>query len=371
MKFADRAMKVSVKATVNEINPEDDKLVQKLRREIMHLKEVLQMRRNKTQQEVNLELLRLKEKNSSEDEVEKLKRENQRLKLILKDNNQLMLGYQKAGKSNQNPHEQYDKDDIGKNDPNFKSNTSTNDSKEIDNTEEVYHEVEEIRSIMDKENHDQNEMKQNDSGFFITEAEAIDDVELPVIKKAIKPPLPSILDVLTDSKARETVLSTTKKSQTDTSMKKNKSPKILKNSFNNQTGSSQDINTVTPTSMNKDFSRLSNYTDGELKTRVTREMGLHEIHSAAQNLKQGMATQNRCTVCTLKLPCKHFETPEQMAQSFKPRIMHEQKTVDYSTIPPLPRISSMSMIKRTSLPPVPQISAQDQDQEFSEKDSSF
>ena len=41
LKFADRAKQVMVRAKINEINAADDALVQKLQKEVMHLREVL------------------------------------------------------------------------------------------------------------------------------------------------------------------------------------------------------------------------------------------------------------------------------------------------------------------------------------------
>ena len=98
MKFADRAMKIHAKALANEINPEDDKLVQKLRREVMHLREILQMRSDKKQIDINNELLNLKEENTklkemngNIEEVERLKQENKRLRLVIQENQKFMM----------------------------------------------------------------------------------------------------------------------------------------------------------------------------------------------------------------------------------------------------------------------------------------
>jgi hypothetical protein len=223
MKFADRAMKVTVKATINEINPEDDKLVQKLRREVLHLKELLQMRRNKTQQDINLELLhlkeensRLKEMNSVTEEVEKLKKENKNLKILLQNNQKLMI-------ESQSEQQKWDDAEILLQGSAFQTEDISGENMQHYN-EQFLHEKEEIQSIMDKENVQHNEAFEKDSNFFITEADSEKQPE--VVKKAIKPPLPSITDVLSNSKAREAVLSTAKKNQQDSS---NKKPKMLMN----------------------------------------------------------------------------------------------------------------------------------------------
>lgn len=289
MKFADRAMKVTVKATVNEINPEDDKLVQKLRREVMHLKELLQMRRNKTQQDINLELLnlkeensRLKEMNSTTEEVEKLKKENKNLRILLQDNQNLMIEFQSE-------RQKWGDGDIPLQSNAFQSQEDFRETIQDIKAAQSLQENDGIRSIMDKENVQQNEAFEKDSNFFITEAESERQPE--VFKKAIRPPLPSIIDVLSSSKARETVLSTAKKNPQDSSVKK---PKMLMN-YGYTEGKQNDPYVDTE-------SKILNNAEGEFRARVTREMGLKEIHNAAQNLKDDMAQQNRCTICTLKLP---------------------------------------------------------------------
>mmetsp|Transcript_32151 Transcript_32151/g.31564 ORF Transcript_32151/g.31564 Transcript_32151/m.31564 type:complete len:228 (+) Transcript_32151:539-1222(+) len=149
MKFADRAMKIQVKATANEISPEDDKLVQKLRREVIHLKEILQMRNNKTQKDINLELLSLKEENSrlremntATDEMERLRKENKQLRLAIQENQQLMIEAQKP------------------------LDNTTDEAGEMD--EEKSEEDQEAKTIPDKENADYNVRKE--SSFFLTEA---------------------------------------------------------------------------------------------------------------------------------------------------------------------------------------------------------
>ena len=90
LKFADRAKQVLVKASINEISGTDDQVVRKLKREVQHLKEVLNMRRNKTDKDIQRELLSLKEQNfklrelaSKGKQVDNLLLENQNLKLEL------------------------------------------------------------------------------------------------------------------------------------------------------------------------------------------------------------------------------------------------------------------------------------------------
>lgn len=87
LKFADRAKQVLVKASVNEVSSKDDEIVRKLKREVQHLKEILNLRRNKTDQDIQRELLTLKEQNyklkelaSKGQQVDTLIRENQSLK---------------------------------------------------------------------------------------------------------------------------------------------------------------------------------------------------------------------------------------------------------------------------------------------------
>ena len=61
LKFADRASLIRVKEKANEFDAKDDLLIRKLRREVNHLKDILQMRKNLTKHDINQELLNLKE----------------------------------------------------------------------------------------------------------------------------------------------------------------------------------------------------------------------------------------------------------------------------------------------------------------------
>lgn len=92
LKFADRARQVMVKVTKNEISAISDSLVSKLQREIQHLKSLLNLNKKGKLQDINKELLALKEeneklkritKNFTVEEVEVLKQENKKLKLEL------------------------------------------------------------------------------------------------------------------------------------------------------------------------------------------------------------------------------------------------------------------------------------------------
>lgn len=87
LKFADNAKQVLVKASLNEVNANEDAVVKKLRREVQHLKDILNMRRNKNDTDIQRELLALKEQNyrlrelaSKGQQVEGLVKENQNLK---------------------------------------------------------------------------------------------------------------------------------------------------------------------------------------------------------------------------------------------------------------------------------------------------
>lgn len=174
------------------------------------------------------------------------------------------------------------------------NNSSTDDSKEYEKLENLneqadylYNETEED-NVYDKENNQNTHNK--GSSFFITETDSERRANAG-LKKNIKPPLPSIMDVLSDSKARETVLSTNKQ-QNDSSMKKS-NPLMLTNFERTDPRVFSNYGELTPTGMNRDFSRLSNLTDGEAKIRVTREMGLNEIKFAAQDLSQNMVNLER------------------------------------------------------------------------------
>ncbi len=61
LKFADRAKQVMVKVKANEVNATDDALVQKLQKEVQHLRECLNIRVKK--KDVNGELYKIKQEN--------------------------------------------------------------------------------------------------------------------------------------------------------------------------------------------------------------------------------------------------------------------------------------------------------------------
>jgi hypothetical protein len=88
LKFANNAKQVLVKASINEVNGKEDAVVKKLRREVQHLKDILNMKRHKTDHDIQRELLSLKEQNyrlrdlaSKGERVEKLMKENQDLRI--------------------------------------------------------------------------------------------------------------------------------------------------------------------------------------------------------------------------------------------------------------------------------------------------
>lgn len=60
-----------------------------------------------------------------------------------------------------------------------------------------------------------------------------------------------------------------------------------------------------------DVEDLMNLPSSELQ-RVLEQMRKRDLEVAAQKLKVQMSHQGRCTVCTLKPPCKHFESSSQV-----------------------------------------------------------
>ncbi|CDW83904.1 kinesin motor domain containing protein [Stylonychia lemnae] len=91
LKFADRAKCVMQRVKKNEINAKDDALVQKLQKEVHHLKELLQLKRkgvNPTDLSVQLYMLkdeneRLRQYAVNYEDVEKMKQENKQMRLEL------------------------------------------------------------------------------------------------------------------------------------------------------------------------------------------------------------------------------------------------------------------------------------------------
>lgn len=90
LKFADRAKQVMSTVKANEVNASDDALVQKLQKEVQHLKEVLNLRRKGKKNDIEGQLIDLKNENlklreiaTNAQEVERLKLENKIMKLEL------------------------------------------------------------------------------------------------------------------------------------------------------------------------------------------------------------------------------------------------------------------------------------------------
>lgn len=90
LKFADRAKQIMVKVSANEMNAADDVLVQKLQKEVQHLKEILNLKRKGGASDITQQLLQLKEENAklkqnagNVGEVERLKFENKIMRLEL------------------------------------------------------------------------------------------------------------------------------------------------------------------------------------------------------------------------------------------------------------------------------------------------
>ena len=92
LKFADRAKEVMVKVKKNEISATNDLVINKLQKEIQHLKTLLNLKRKGGLQELEQKIWRLTEenqklktiqKNVTVEEVEKLKEENKRLRIEL------------------------------------------------------------------------------------------------------------------------------------------------------------------------------------------------------------------------------------------------------------------------------------------------
>jgi hypothetical protein len=90
LKFADRAKQIMVKVQANEMAATDDAYIQKLQKEVQHLKEILNLKRSGGAGDIHQQLLHLKEENAKlkqmagkVNEVEKLKQENKMMRLEL------------------------------------------------------------------------------------------------------------------------------------------------------------------------------------------------------------------------------------------------------------------------------------------------
>ena len=90
LKFADRAKEVMQMVKKNEYSAKDDVAVQKLQKEVLHLKEVLNLKRKNNSKDLTHQLYTLKEENYrlreyalSFNEVEKMRQENKEMRLEL------------------------------------------------------------------------------------------------------------------------------------------------------------------------------------------------------------------------------------------------------------------------------------------------
>ncbi|OMJ92735.1 hypothetical protein SteCoe_4488 [Stentor coeruleus] len=94
LKFADRAKQVMVKAKKNEVSALNNEVILKLQREIQHLKGLLNLKKKGGIQELQSQLLALKEENKklkmmTVEEVERLKMENKKLRIELQNMGQV------------------------------------------------------------------------------------------------------------------------------------------------------------------------------------------------------------------------------------------------------------------------------------------
>lgn len=57
--------------------------------------------------------------------------------------------------------------------------------------------------------------------------------------------------------------------------------------------------------------KLTHLSKDEILERLEQER-FERLHKAASNLKALMLRDDRCPLCTLSIPCKHFESQEQL-----------------------------------------------------------
>jgi hypothetical protein len=201
LKFADRARQVMVKVRKNEVSATNDDLVQNLQREIQYLKDMLQIKKNGGISELHNQLIALKEENHqlkkqlnvqlSVEEVERLRKENKKLRL-------------------------------------------------------------ELQSVSTKEN------TQYESSLFVTEVSSQDE------KRNVK-----------ESIASE---------------------RTGKNSVKNSIPSAKDV---------EDYMR-----NGTNLQQILDLLRKKDLDTAADGIKNKILSEGRCPVCTLKPPCKHYESSD-------------------------------------------------------------
>ena len=57
--------------------------------------------------------------------------------------------------------------------------------------------------------------------------------------------------------------------------------------------------------------KLTHLSKDEIIERLEEER-FQRLHKAASNLKADMMSGERCPLCTLQIPCKHFESLDQL-----------------------------------------------------------
>ena len=57
--------------------------------------------------------------------------------------------------------------------------------------------------------------------------------------------------------------------------------------------------------------KMTHLSKEEILVRLEEER-LQRLHRAASNLKADMLVSQRCPLCTLEIPCKHFENQDQL-----------------------------------------------------------
>jgi hypothetical protein len=250
-----------VKVQANQVSAADDALVLKLQREVQHLKDILNLNRKGGVLEVHQQLLVLKEENhrlkdiaTTVHTVEKLKAENKSLRLELQQVK--VQGYSDAFRQ------------VG-----FTPgllDSSTDQGKPLALMSE--HDAQ-VHTLDDSGYH----QKKQEAGFFMTETE-----DFGGVMRDRNSPLNSALKGSLMQKPAQQIAT--------------------------------DRNRVT----NSQFQN-TNYSNGQMGQsgggpnpiqQSEHDKRISEIKKKAANLKGSLATNGRCPKCTLKPPCKHYDSLE-------------------------------------------------------------
>ncbi|CAI2382956.1 unnamed protein product [Moneuplotes crassus] len=257
LKFADRAKQVMVRAKANTFKGSDDALVKRLQKEILHLRDILNIRRKGGQGELAEQLMQLKQENSLLKErnidfkdVEKLMQENKYMKLELQ---KFMSNTNTSQNFNQNKNEGEDPtDNVG-----FTQY----------NTHQQWNEDEEAKPLSNGISHTKKPLKMQ-----LDQSDAI-------------------------GKENNNNFEQYRYSRSSFRQGNHFSPRETTNSGNDMFPS------LVP---NAPLSKMLENKLTPKKSRSNNSTNFSNFQMGSAHLKDHLSKKGRCPLCTLPLPCKHY-----------------------------------------------------------------